>query len=123
MLISISGGWTKDKGRDELDAKVKIVGDDAQEVAHLQSLLDDDWTVEGVSFNAGELTLDVKATRKVTLAEQAAAEKAAADDKAAADAEAAKVAAEAQAKQAEQDAHDAKIAAAAAKAAVEALKK
>jgi hypothetical protein len=121
MNISVSGGWTEGEARNELDFKVSAVGADAQEVAHLQSLLADDWSIENVAFSAGTLTFDVKAARKVTLAAQAEA-KAAADrvaaDKAAADA---KVASDAAAEQAKKDARVAGIAAAASKAAVEAV--
>jgi len=123
MLISVSGGWTKDEARNELDLKVKVVGDDAQEVAHLESIVADDWTVENISFAGGELVMDVKAARKVSLADQAAA-KAAADKKAADKAAAeAKMAAAEAAKKSAEDVRVQGIASAAAKAAVEALTK
>lgn len=121
MLISVTGGWTKDKGRNEFDLSVKAVGADANEVEHLKSLLDDDWTVEGVSFDAGQLTLDVKATRKVTLEAAAAAKKAEEEAAAAKAAEDAKAAQAVAAEQAAKDARVAGIAAAASKAAVSAI--
>src|SRR5260221_8819566 len=89
MIVTVSGGWTEGEGKNELDVKVTLVGNDPTDVEHLESIVSDDWTVSGVSFANGALTLDVKASRKTTLEEQAAQQKAS-DDAAAQDAEAAK---------------------------------
>ena len=64
MVINvISGGWTPDKGRDEFDVQLKIVGNDSNDVDRLAAMVADDFTVTP-TFTGGALTLDIKATKK-----------------------------------------------------------
>lgn len=121
MLATVKAGWTADKGRDELDAQITLVGNDPQDVAHLLSLKDDDWDV-AVSIQPGDvIVIDIKGTRKVPLAEQVEAKRVA-DEAAAADAQAkADESAKANEAQAAADARLQKLAGAAAASAVKAV--
>ena len=72
MIVKVSSsGWIPDKGRNEFGLSVEILGNDEIDVAHIQSMVNDDFAVENVRFEQGALHFDVSASRKISLEEQA----------------------------------------------------
>lgn len=64
VIQSSKAGWAKDKGRDELDAQLRILGTDENDAEHIGKAAGYDWVVVASKSVDGALVLDVQGIAK-----------------------------------------------------------